>query len=760
MAASEPAPRMRNVTPAGAATASLAMAFSLLPGASEAQSVSTSSANAGTTAATPDALVLPTVTVNEQAGNTNDAPLSISRLPATVREMPQIVTVVPQQIIREQQATTLDQALRNVPGITLSTGEGNGGQSGSQFRIRGISSRGDIYSDGLRDFGVYNRDTFDTESVEVIKGPSGETFGVGNLGGIINQTMKKAHLGNSTSIDQGFASGGTTRTTIDTNYQINDTTAVRINGLYQNGYTADRDHTENGRSGLAIDLGFGLNTDTTWHLSYFLQHNDGTPDYGVPMAQGGDGVYRPLTEYNVPGYARSTSYIRSTDKDISNTNVFTSLFRKEFDSGLVVTNDTRLSIYDRDFSATNPAAVTTANLRNLMAGRNVALAYGAGGGMTYDQEGWGFQNVLAARYEFNTGFLRHKLLVGLDTIYQEDTRTLGTWTGRTSNQTVLNPNFFYPTATVAYGATVRDAHATDIGIFASDRVWFNDQWSVQGGLRWDYFSSTFDTTAATIDGGTQTSREWSPSASLIWEPNKQTMVYLSYARAYRPIGTDIAMAVGGVASEIPQEGNPYAPERSDSYELGTKIDLLNGRLGVTGAIFQIDKANSFTTDPTTGDIVVGFSEAGEGRRIRGIETGITGKVTDAWSVTLAYAYLDGIVTASAANEGNQAPGVSNNNVSLWTTYDLPGQFSFLPGRFQVGGGIQYASAYWADSGNTARIPETFSLDALIAYQQDHFRMSLNAYNLTDNLNYTSSFNAVRAVPSSGRTFMLNIGTTF
>jgi outer membrane receptor protein involved in Fe transport len=208
----------------------------------------------------------------------------MSRLPETIKETPKTINVVPKEVIEQQQATSLEQILKNVPGITISTGEGNGGQNGDQFRIRGLSAKGDIYVDGLRDFGAYKRDSFNTESVEVIKGPSGETFGVGNIGGLINQSTKRANLNTSTSIDQGVGSASTYRTTVDSNIRLNDTSAVRINGVFQNGRVADRDHVDDDRRGFAIDFGTGLGTSTEWHLNYSYLHRSGAPDYGAAGA--------------------------------------------------------------------------------------------------------------------------------------------------------------------------------------------------------------------------------------------------------------------------------------------------------------------------------------------------------------------------------------------------------------------------------------------------------------------------------------------
>jgi len=743
----------------GAASAGLAISLSSVPALVLAQ---TTPEGQKPTGASKDRSVLPSITVTGQGfENTNEAPTGISRLPETVKETPKTINVVPKQLIEQQQATSLEQILKNVPGITISTGEGNGGLNGDQFRIRGLSAKGDVYVDGLRDFGAYKRDSFNTESVEVIKGPSGETFGVGNIGGLINQTSRRANLNTSTSIDQGIGSASTYRTTVDSNIRLNDTSAVRINGMFQNGRVADRNNVDDDRRGIAIDFGTGLGTSTEWHLNYSYLHRSGAPDYGVPVAQGADGIYRPLTEYGVPGYSSSTSYVRNTDRDITDGHIVSSSFAKRLDNGITISNDTRFSFYERDFSSTNPASLDYASLQRLLAGGNVNLRYGAGGGSTYLQRGWGIQNVLSAKGEFHTGNFRHKAMVGLDTIYQRDHRDIGTWTGRMNNQTVVNPVFYNsPGATVSYNST-RDANSTDIGVFMNDRVWFTEQFSLLGSLRWDYFRSEYSTSASSA-GGTADSKKLSPAISAIWEPTKDYMFYTSFSRTYRPIGTDIAVAVGGVPTEVPQNGLNSEPERADTIEVGAKLDFLDKRLGATGALFQTKKYNAYTVDPITGDIVNGFSDSGEGRRIRGFELGLNGRITSNWSANLAYAYLDGIVTSAtaASSIGNAAPGVSRHNVTLWTSYDIPHTILPLPGRLTVGGGLQYASDYWADTANTARMPENFSLDAMIAYKQGKYRISLNGYNLTNRLNYQSSFNAVRVVPTSGRTFLLNAGMTF
>ncbi len=747
-------------TRAGAmASAGLALTVTALPTAAVAQTAP--SQGTGTVTLAPvavDALALP------DESNVNAASTKSNRLPETVKETPRVINVVPAEIIQQQRAITLEQALRNVPGITMSSGEGQGGPSGDQFRIRGLSAKGDIYLDGLKDFGVYTHDTFNTESVEVLKGPSGGAFGVGNSGGLINQSTKQASLQNQGKIEQSFGSGPTYRTAADINHKLSDTVAIRVNAMYQKQDVADRDEVESNRKGVAVDFGMGLGTATTWHLNYSYLDGDKIPDYGVSMIRGSNGILRPATEF---GLDNSTSYVRNLDKDDTENHVLTSLLTHDVSSGISLYNDTRWSLYKRDFAATNPGALTAANNALFLNGGNPALAYGAGGGMAYKQDGWAIQNVAGAKLDGKLAGSRNKANVGLDVNYQEDSRKQGTWVNRVNNQTVINPSHSYSSNTyILYNQDgYRASSMENVAGFVNDRLWMTDELSLQGGARLDYFRSAYRTAASSTGGGKETDTTLSPSASLIYEPSQTINTYLSYSRSYKPIGTDIAAApnVSSTTGELP--GNrDFDPEKSDLYELGAKADFLNGRLGLTGAVFLIDKANTYAIDPTTGTISDGFSEAGVGTETRGFELGTSGKITPSWSVFANYAFLSGKVTDSKTTPtiiGNDAANISKHNANLWTTYTLDeAVMKQIPGVITFGGGMQYASRYWADSANTAQIPYTFSLDAMVSYQYEHLSLALNGYNLTNHTNYSSAFNATRAVPASGSTFMLTAGVQF
>ncbi|MFG1280053.1 TonB-dependent receptor [Xanthobacter autotrophicus] len=764
-------------------TAGLAMTMSAVPMldalAQQAQNSNTESS----------ALELPTIVVaNEgEPANALEASTGLSRLPGTVQDTPQTITVISQETMQQQGVTTLEQALRNVPGVTVSIGEGGGGMNGDQFRIRGFQAKGDIYVNGLRDFGVYVRDSFAYQNVEVFKGPTSETFGSGTTGGAINSELKQAHRGNVYDIEGQFGSGPLYRGVFDVNQQLNDTTAVRIVGMVNEQDVVDRDHIESDRWGLMGSLGFGLGTNQTLYLNYLYQHGDRTPDYGVPIVtplygdvQKFGSLGLPVTEWGVP---RSTFYGKVTDRDITDTNMFTSNYKNEINDWLTFTNDSRIGYYTRSFATTVPGCsqgttpITEAKYEasctgQFFDGNDPAIAFG-GGNPGFDQTSWAAQNVATLVAKFKTGWLRHELVTGIDYYTVNDERTLISVNGSKGTSTIWNPIYQNTTGYFLYSNPLGNngqkiSNTSDFGAFASDRIWFTDQVSILAGTRWDSYSTDYNywcvNTAVTCPGSLGTwvdadsdTQFWSPKVSLIWEPTKTQTYYVSYAKSFTPQG---AFPTNDVTVVNPLQRD-LEPEDNETWEAGAKISVLDGRLGLTAAIFRVNKSNVFYTDPVTGDSV----ETGETQRVQGIELGMTGNITDAWSIQAGYAYYDSSILtsplATIANVGNEVPFVSPNNFTLWTTYDLikGGVIKTIPGQLLVGGGIVYADAYFTNTGNTSIIPDTFSLDALVSYKYDKYRIALNGYNLTNELNYSSGFGS-RAVPAPGRTFTLTVGATF
>ena len=186
---------------------------------------------------------------NTVEGVTVTARPSIGAYTGTLQNTAQNVNVIPQQLMTDQAVSNVQDALKNVPGITLNAGEG--GTHGDNINLRGFAASDDFFLDGLRDTGFYTRDSFNLDAIEVYKGPASTLFGRGSTGGVVNQVSKTAKLGNFAS---GTIAGGTNseiRGTVDLNTQVSDTTAVRLNAMAQDAEVTGRDYVKNRRWGVA-----------------------------------------------------------------------------------------------------------------------------------------------------------------------------------------------------------------------------------------------------------------------------------------------------------------------------------------------------------------------------------------------------------------------------------------------------------------------------------------------------------------------------
>ena len=350
-----------------------------------------------------------TIEVQEQGAN-------ISRLPQAIEDMPQTVHVIDAQTLREQGATSLDRAVRNIPGITADTGEGGGAVAGDQFRIRGFSAANDISTDGLRDFGVYTRDTFNTEAVQVFLGPSGATFGRGSFGGAINQSSKFATLDDASTLQGTVGTADLARFTADVNHQLSDTSAMRVNVLMHHNEVADIDELETDRFGLAAAAGWGLGTDTSFQLMYFHQEEERVPYYGVPVTA--------LTNGDIGGpipVDRSNFYGTEYDHDNTQADVITARFEHRANENFKINNDTRVGFFDREFLAVAPSCNETCYNAILGGNGNQAITRGGATGAYYLQQ-WGVQNVTTAMADFEAFGFKHQFVAGVDLTYEEAQR--------------------------------------------------------------------------------------------------------------------------------------------------------------------------------------------------------------------------------------------------------------------------------------------------------------------------------------------------
>ncbi|MCA1456078.1 TonB-dependent siderophore receptor [Bradyrhizobium sp. BRP22] len=699
-------------------------------------------------------------------GNSLQRTTGLSRLSDSLQSTPQTVTVIPRVVIEQQQAATINQVLQYVPGITVSTGEGGGGINGDQFRIRGFDASGDVYVDGLRDFGSYVRDSFATENVLVLKGPSSQSFGNGTTGGVIEIESKKAHLGDQSSFEASAGTGPYGRGILDINKQINDTTALRFIAMGNGQDVVDRDHVYSNRGGVLGSLGLGLGTEQSLIFNYLHQDSVQRPDFGVPIVSAPGVVGKPVTEYGVP---RLNYFGRESDRDHATADVATALYKGEFGDWLTLTNDTRVGYYTRDLKFT-PALCASPGFpfpsscaTDVLAG-NLATPYTIWSVGGTKQVSHGAENITTATMRFDTGPFRHKLIVGIDAYSQHAATGFYLPSGPEPVGTLLDPIFANSPgfAVTATSGNQLSATSWDVGPFISDRMWLTPMLSILAGVRWDHYRVDGRVSGSPL---ATTAEFASPKASLIFEPTAHQTYYFSYARSFTPPGNNItSLSTSLGLSQAPLSAANLEPEADTTYEVGAKWGLLEDRLGVTAALFRVDKNNASYTDQASGIQTTTDDKV----RVQGVELGLTGKLTENWDVQASYSYMDSKIIASTINAftpvsaaGNRVPYVSEHGLAIWTTYDIAPLLPNVPGHLLVGGGLNYRSDYYLNNLNSLVIPAATTIDTMVSYDPNEwYHLALKVTNLTNKLTYSSAFGNGYATPVAGRSFTLTAAVRF
>ena len=735
----------------------------------------------------------------------NKAPPILTLPTASLLDTPQDVTVISGETMKQQATTTLGEALRNVPGITIAIGEG-GSLAGDQFKIRGFDAKDDVYLDGLRDFAAYTRDSFAYQEVQVMKGPSGLMFGRGTTGGAINTVLKTPRLNTFVNGHIEGGNGAHYRATADGNYQINETTAARMALMYTNTGIVDRDKVFSHRWGVAPSVAFGLGTDLQVSVSYVHQDSNGRPDYGIPVSVTPTSVFAvPTSEYGVP---RNTYLGYDADQDKNKADIITAKATYTPNELLTIQNEARIAYYTRYFQYTTidrcDATVATSFCSNVLASANPkATLAGIGGQGPYDQDSNGWQDTLSANALFDIGSLRNQIVIGGDISHQKADRTifaynlptlaqftytLGDHTRSRANIgfNLFNPDHNLPpgyfvvlptpsnvanTNTTATSVLYSSGASDNYAFFATDRLWFTPELSLIAGVRVDRYIA--DYSATTVAG--VTTRAHSPSTivnprgSLVYEPDDKTTLYFSYGTSATPQGTSVV----GTPTPITTANQALDPEKSTNIEVGAKYSVLDGKLGLEGSLFQVKKSNATLTDPNTGLVTL---QSGQQQRVRGFEFAATGNINEDLSILSAYTYLDPIITndltcggipaickPNTFTIGKMITFVPRHAASFWVDYKL----SNLVKGLGIGGGVVYQSPLhnaYTTTGTAPNltgisryvvIPEKVQVDAVVSYQMKGYRFALNINNVTDRLNYSQSFGN-RGTPSPGRTFIAAI----
>ncbi len=701
-----------------------------------------------------------------------------NKFPQPIANTPKTITVLTKDVLADKNATTLKQALLSTAGVTLGTGEG-GNAFGDRFFIRGFDARSDIFIDGVRDPGVSVRENFFTEQVEILRGPGSSFAGRGTTGGAINIVTKQAtSSGNFYNMDTTFGTDMTKRVVLDANQVISPTLAVRAGGLFQDANVAGRNRIKDDRDGAFGAVAWTPLDAVKVTANYIHTNLHGLPDFGVPY-------YRPSTASTAGGPfpdfgVNRNNFYGFANRDYSSIKQDIGTINGEvvISPNLTLSNKTRVQRSVLDYIGTLPEAPVITNPNPLLwtLSANPQSRY---------QTTEVLANQSEAAFKFDTGPWKHAAVAGVEA--SREHVSIDRYAGLSSEAlaggfsgagSLTGVNIFSPQFTdLPFGINPQlTGLPTTVSVgtqslYVLDTANFNDVLFLNAGVRLDNYQ--INTTGyGTVNAvpnifGRQAAdfKMTNYNGGVVYKPLPYASVYAAYATSSNPIGAEFdgtSAQYGGLAPILNGNSNQiFGPEQNQAAEIGTKWELFDKRLLVTGALFQTEKenaresrnvANAAGATPTcpypagtTG--TVSCITAGAAYRIQGIDLGVAGKITDKWSIFGGLVLMDTKVTKSlippantilySTNVGLPLSNVAHQSFSLLTKYQVTDVW-------ELGGQAVYRSKIYGGTFLAAnqgtQLPSYWRFDAFAEAQIDkNWKVKLFVNNVFNQLYYDALY---------------------
>jgi catecholate siderophore receptor len=651
---------------------------------------------------------------------------SATKTDTDLKDTPQSVTVVTQDVIKDQSIQSISDAVRYVPGVTASQGEGN--RDALNFRGAGVST-GDFYLDGVRDDVQTYRDLYNTDRIEVLRGSNAMIFGRGGSGGVINRVSKEAGWDPVRELSVTYGAYDQKRATIDVGNGINDVAAFRLNAVYEDA-DSYRDGVNLERFGITPTLTIKPTDSTKIVLSaeYFKDKRIG--DRGMPSIGSGF-KNRP---YDIGDHSTFFGNARLSPNE-TETKAFNAMIEHAFDNGITIRNRTRYADYDKYYQ--NVFASSSVNSSN-----NVSI-----GGYLDDTQRQNLFNQTDITYDLKAGGFEHRLLAGME-LGRQDTdnyRAVPTAPASESLGSVNaeNPNYIGSPSFNKLSRN-RKSEATITSFYVQDQIILSPKWELVLGLRHDKFAVDYTNlptaTSNTISKFNSTDNKVSPRAGLIFKPVDNLSLYASYSQTYAP-------RAGDQITDLSQANAGLSPEKFINHEIGAKLDVMP-ELSVTAAIYKLERQNVLIQSPESG-----INTLVDGQETHGVELGLTGKLTDKWSIFGGYAYQDGEITKqqglnssnSRILKGAELGQTPSHTFSVWNRYDFNETWGAALGV--VSRSEMYATTPTASQSTV--LPGYTRVDAAIYGKfSKNLRLQVNLENLTNKEYALSAHNNNNIVPGS------------
>src|SRR5450830_1815303 len=620
--------------------------------------------------------VLPTITATEATEPTSKESVrttktNLGKGTQDIRDIPQSITVVTERLMEDAKLTTLKEALHYTSGITF-------------------AATGDLLLDGMRDPSQYDRDAFNYDRIEVMRGSASMLFGRGSTGGVINQVSKKPFLNNQSEVDKTIGTGRYFRVTGDFNIKTGEDSALRLNVMRN---VADNGGAKIDKYGLAPTYSWGIGSKDEFSVGLFHLNTDNVPMSSIRYLNGG-----------VPNIRAGNFYGTNSDYVHGKATYLSASHTHRFDDDGELRSQIRSGQFDRSQWGTTAGFATGTTIANL---NDSTVLTRSGLSPRKDQyTGTYLQSDYSNKYTLIG--MRHELLTGIDAAVEKARRytawgTVGTNYNKT-NTTVGNSD---DNTNLALSPNYRESSKysfKSFGTYVQDLIQFAPSWKFLAGVRFDTFTGDFDqigyaNTNTTVPNALTTTHlsdsMFSYRTGLLYQPTNTSSFHVSYGTSFNT-SADTYQYVTQQTANTP-------PEKSRNIELGTKLDWFDGALSTRGALFRTEKLNERTTDSDFAGTA--YTLSGK-RHSQGMEIDIVGRLAKNWEIYLSYtrifsAKIDQAGSAAGAQASvGQAVGLTpKQSAAMWLAYQA------TP-KLRVAGGVHGSSQNYALAGTTGAAQAT------------------------------------------------------
>ncbi len=666
---------------------------------------------------------------------------------APLLDLPQSITVIPREVIDQQNLLTMRDILSTLPGITFGAGEGGGGY-GDSINLRGYSANNDLTVDGVRDSAQYSRtDPFNLEQIQLVSGANSVYAGAGAVGGSINIVTKTPRGADDVAITAAVGTDAYGRVTFDGEKVLADGFSARLNLMAHQNDVPGRDVETFERWGFAPSFAFDLGPQTQYSVAYVRQEDDNIPQYGVPYALG------PYNDGQLPGAPLSAYYgYANADKQETTLDSLTGILEHDFSSNLGLRNVTRWQAVDQ-LAIVNPPQGSWCVEPGINPWTGAACAtpgvYDPSGprGTTRDTANEILANQTDLTATFATGAIAHTLVAGVSVSQESYGRLSGNSQRNPDGSSVAYPPMDISNPDNVYTGPINfipnqraDSEVNNQAVYVFDRLQITERLELNGGVRFEHNEGSFDQWA--ISNPPNPVETPSPTAEseddllsyrlgLVFKPTSNSGLYIAHGNSSTPSQSTVN---GGC--NVTTNCN-VDPEEAQNTEIGGKWDAMGGDLSLTAAIFRNERTN-FRVN--SGDPLVPEQQLDGESRVDGVALGVTGALTDRWTVFANYTFLDSEILQNISDvdvgggvidiqAGAPLPVTPEHSGSLWSTYQLTddlllgygatytGEMSFS--RQAAGSPLFFTEGYWVHR-------------AMAAYEiNDNLAVQLNVSNLTD-----------------------------